>query len=114
MFKQILKINIQYCDEIKEFLENILTNDNTYECIKYLNLSLIYSEKIKEFIYDNFEFFDKLHYIDGLIDDLQLFKNESDISNIKAVSRPCLSQLKGVKSELIKSELLYNELKNFK
>ena len=78
MFKQNLNINFQYCNEVKEFLENISTSDDMYECSKNLNLALIYSEKIKEFIYDNYNlgFFDKIHFIDGLVDDLHLFKNE--------------------------------------
>ena len=110
MYKEELKKILLICDEVNEFLEKILKEDDLSQCNKYLFSALVYSDDVKVFIYEHYYFFDRMHFIDGLIDDLGLFQGDNYIGNIKSISQACISQLSGVKSELVKSELLHDEL----
>jgi len=112
MFKKNLKTTLQTCDKIKIFLENVLTENDESECRRNFFAAMVYTNEVKEFIYANYMFFDNLYSIDGLVDDFNLFIDEKLLSNIKGIARPCISQLSGVKNDLIKSELIYDELNN--
>ena len=110
MYKEELKGIFHICDDINEFLEKILIESYSQQCSRYLSFALIFTEKVQEFMYVNFHFFDSMLFIDGLIDDLKLFQDNDSIENIKSISQKCIYQLNLVRYDLVNSELIYDKL----
>jgi len=110
MYKEELKRIFHICDDINEFLEKILIESYSQQCSRYLSFALIFTEKVQEFMYVNFHFFDSMLFIDGLIDDLKLFQDNDSIENIKSISQKCIYQLNLVRYDLVNSELIYDKL----
>ena len=110
MYKEELKGIFHICDDINEFLEKILIESYSQQCSRYLSFALIFTEKVQEFMYVNFHFFDSMLFIDGLIDDLKLFQDNDSIEDIKSISQKCIYQLNLVRYDLVNSELIYDKL----